>query len=426
MGTAEILRLPQVATLISSDFIVLPCDLVSELPGEALLDSWMVQQGSLGGTADMYSGHRRRGGLGVWFETKAEDYSKGTETDFVITASLPQPPAPAPSSSLRPNICKLLYATTTDTLRDTTQEKGGFPLRSGLLRKHGRIRMLTTYRDAHMYLFPHWVIDFIKHNKEFDTIGEDVIGWWAKAGWQDGLAKKLHMDEVINATTSKKTLNEGSTIFPNEVDIQGLTSTNITAPTMHPSHDKHKSTPPPFLSYIHPRPSTQLIRRVDTSDLLLSTSIRLAALPPTNAPPVDGNPTPHSHMDKISTDPSLIAPHTTIHMSTTLIAPNTSVATHCTIKTSCVGYNCVIGEGVKIAGSILMDNVQVKSKVNLQGCILGRRCVIGVGAKLEGCEVQEGFRVEDGTIGSKGEKYCAFEGLDEDLDATGESDADVQ
>ena len=424
MGTAEILRLPEVEAAINGDFMVLPCDLVCDLPGDALLESWMIEQGSLGGTTDVHSGHLRRGGVGVWYETKADDYVKGTETDFVITTSPLEPSTPTPSASLRPNISKLLYATTTDTLRDTAQEKGGFPIRSGLIRKHRKLRMLTTHRDAHLYLFPYWVIDFIKRNEKFDTISEDVIGWWAKAGWQDGLAEKLHMDEVVDSVTSKRFVKETPSNNTLDFNIQGLTTTSTSVPRTHVSHNKMLR-PPTFLSYVHPHPSAQLIRRVDTSALLLSTTLRLAALPPIETPPVDTTPNPHSHTKKLLTDPSLIAPHTTIHVPTTLIAPNTSVATHCTIKSSCIGYNCVVGEGAKIIGSLLMDNVQVESKATLQDCILGRRCVIGKNARLEGCEVQEGFRIDEGTIGSKGEKFCAFEGLDNVIDADGGSDVDV-
>lgn len=71
-----------------------------------------------------------------------------------------------------------------------------------------------------------------------------------------------------------------------------------------------------------------------------------------------------------------------------------------------------------------MDGAVVEEKAMLQGCILGRRAVVGKGCSLRECEVQEGFRVEEGTEG-KGEKFCVFEGLeaagdDDDGDEDGE------
>jgi len=416
---------------------VLPCDLVSELPGESLLEAWMIQQGGLGGASfqsDDYGGPRmglggegggRRGGLGVWFETKGEDSTKGTETDFVITTSLSQPAAPPPKGSLRPHISKLLYATTTDTLRDITEAKTGFPIRHGMIRKHGKIRMLTTHRDAHIYLLPYWVLEMIKRNETFDSISEDVVGWWAKAGWQDGLAQKLQLRQVFDPLYSDDAKDgeigsHASGNIEDEIDLASMSSA-YTSTLRVPSTKSHKNaakalaptslTIPPILSYIHPTTTsssqpTPLIRRVDTPHLLLHTSLRLATLPSIG----EAKSTPHSHPSKISAEAS-IASHTNIQASTTLIAPNTTVATHAVIKTSVIGANCDIGEGVRMTGCLLMDGVVVKEKCVFQGCIIGRRALVESGCNLRDCEVEEGYRVKEGTEG-KGEKFMAFEGLE--------------
>lgn len=438
--TAEILRQPEVQAAITGDFLILPCDLVCELPGESLLEAWMIQQGGLGGSSFGFNGYGgpkmglggegggRRGGLGVWFETKGEDSAKGTETDFVITTSLPQSAARPPEGSLRPHISKLLYAATTDTLRDITEEKKGFPIRHGLIRKHGKIRMLTRHRDAHIYLFPYWVLDMIKQNQTFDSISEDLVGWWAKAGWQDGLTDKLHLRQILDPSSSSDDVKDseigthpGSSI-EDGIDLASMSSTH-TSTLQGPPSDSPKTKPsftvPPILSYVHPSSAsskpTALIRRVDTPHLLLHTSLRLASLAPTTDP----TSTAHSHQQKISPEAS-IAPHTNIHAPTTLIAPNTTVATHAVIKTTVIGANCEISEGVRLTGCLLMDGAAVKGKSVLQGCILGRRCHVGAGSNLRDCEVQEGFRVPEGTEG-KGEKFMVFEGLESggDVDEEG-------
>ena len=407
----------------------------------------MVQQGGLGGAgaeSDRYGGPKmgkggeaggRRGGLGVWFETKGEDSTKATETDFMITAFLPQPSAPPWEGALRPHISKLLYTTTTDTLRDITQDKKGFPIRHGLIRKHGKIRMLTTHRDAHIYLFPYWVLDMIKRNETFDSVSEDVVGWWAKASWQDGLADKLSLREVLdpNHTSDDKDGDSGSYGSANiedEVDLASMSSTH--ASTLCPNHPTITSTVistptqpltiPPFLSYVHPT-HAPLIRRVDNSHLLLRTSLYLATLPSFTDPLPGTTPSPLSHAQKIATSATLISPHTNIHIPTTLIAPNTTIATHAVIKNSVIGSNCIIGAGARLTGSLLMDGVVIGEKSVLQGCILGRRCGIGNGAYLRECEVQEGYQVGEGAEG-KGEKYMVFEGLEEEM-KDGETDEEA-
>ncbi|KAL9591510.1 MAG: hypothetical protein Q9179_007648, partial [Wetmoreana sp. 5 TL-2023] len=166
------------------------------MSGESLLETWMVQ------AAGMIGSPALPGGLGVWFPTKGEHAVKGEETNFLITAQLPRAIVPPHQDSLRPNLSQVLYATTTDTLNDITEDKKQFPIRHGLLRKHGRIRMLTTTRDAHVYLFPYWILDFINQNPTFDSIGEEIIGWWAKATWQDGLVPKLGLNRILEPSSS--------------------------------------------------------------------------------------------------------------------------------------------------------------------------------------------------------------------------------
>ena len=394
-GTAEIFRLPEIQSRILGDFIIVPCDLLCELPGESLIESWLVEQSLSGNTSSGPDGYdqtrsylglqrARKDGLGVWYETKGDDFVKGTETDFMITGSEFEPIVRPPSSSIRTKLSKLLFTCTSDTLKDNMQEQAGLQLRTGLVRKHGKIRLLTTHRAAHIYIFPHWTLKFFSGNDQFDNISEDVIGWWARSAWQEGLGVKLHMDEAF--------LHEPSKSKPHQSSKQNGSASSFAAPGI--------------LTYTHPPDSSLLIRRVDTPALLLSTSLYLAAsLDPER---------PFAHRNRVATD--AIEPHTTIDRSTTLIARNTTVAKHCTIKSSCIGANCSIAEGTRITGTILMDDVKIETKVTLQGCILGRRCIIGNNAKLDGCEVQEGFRVREGTVGTKGEKFCVFEGLENGLD----------
>jgi translation initiation factor eIF-2B subunit gamma len=147
----------------------------------------MVKEGGLGGATG--GGHEftgpkmarggerggRRGGLGVWYETKGEPIIKGEETDFIATSPIESGPVPPSKSSLLNNISKLVYSVPTDTLNDITEEKKSLPIRHRLIREHPRIRMLSSHRDAHIYIFPAWVSDMINANEHMESIGEDVI-----------------------------------------------------------------------------------------------------------------------------------------------------------------------------------------------------------------------------------------------------------
>ena len=399
----------------------------------------MIQQSGLGGAAadgidhlgpKMGNGGEksgRRGGLGLWFQTKGEGSVKGEETDFVITTSLPQPSVPPPEGSIRPHMSKVLYATTTDTLGDIIEEEKGFPIRHGLIRKHGRILMLATYRDAHAYFFPYWVLDFIKRNEKFDSISEDVVGWWAKAGWQDGLPEKLGAGEIFEKPDDPNRGDIGSDpsdTIEDEIDLASLSTTytsslHIKSSTSSPttssawresrnSPKKSKAQFPPMLAYVHPSASpTPLVRRVDTPPLLLFTSLYLATqrhADPSIPQPPYSHPSPYG--DSVS-----IAPQTTITNADCLIGSNSTVETHAVIKSTVVGANCHIKKGARLTRCLLMDEVVIGEKAQLTGCIIGKRARVEGACVLGECQVQPRYVVNEGTE-AKGEIFM-ISGLDD-------------
>jgi translation initiation factor eIF-2B subunit gamma len=374
----------------------------------------------------------RRGGLGVWYSTKSEDTVKGEQTDFVATTPLPAPIVPPPQSSLRPDVSKLVYAIPTDTLKDITEEREGFPIRHALLKKHGRIKMYTAYRDAHVYFFPYWILAMMKRNEKLESVGEDVLGWWAKAGWQDGLGDKLGLRDILDAprvVSSPDPSGNSSHPLDEDIDVTSYITTKSSTSTTNevdssaeiplasrvrdpyapskPITSLTSKSPlpiPPILAYIQPStPSAPLIRRVDTSALLLNISLRLAKLPALNNTAPTGENSPFAH-------PQKIAPTTTIpqqcrvESENSLIAENVTIGERCNIKESVVGTGCTVGTGAKLTKCILMDGAVVGDFVTLVGCMLGRRCKVEGGPKedkektnLRDCEVQEGYVVPWGS-----------------------------
>jgi translation initiation factor eIF-2B subunit gamma len=456
-GTAEILRLPEVQKIITGDFLVLPCDLVCDVPGEALLEAWMISQGGLGGvTADSedYTGPHlgtggeksgRRGGLGVWFQTKSETSVKGEETDFIMTTALERPIVPPPEGSLRKNIQRLVYSVPTDTLRDITSENESLPIRHGLIRKHGKLSIRNTYRDSHIYLFPHWVLDMINKNDSMDSISEDVVGYWAKAGWQDGLGEKMGLREVFEGPAGADSSSQQSATIEDEIDIESLSTTYTSSKkqrkasvssgkemsggieaiiaTDKPVKDKHSLVVPSMLAYIHPSDDqAALIRRVDTAALLLSTSLRLAKLESIEVVGKQES-SPFAHQAKIA-NRNGVAQRCTVTEADCLISDNVTIQEKSVIKESVVGANCTIKTGARLTRCLLMDGVVVGERCQLTGCVVGRRAQIGAESILKDCEVQEGNMIPEGSD-AKGEKFMVFEGLDEEGDfADGDGVAD--
>ena len=481
-GTAELFRFNEVQKAIKSDFIVLPCDIVCELNGSSLLETWMTMQAGLGGASSLGSYTHgvdkmlsaelsgRRGGLGVWYQTK--DASEGgvgvkkEETDFIASTEVPAPIVPAPVGSLRSHIRDVKLAMPTAVLQDKMEEEQGLRVRHALLKKHGNIKMMTSHRDAHIYFFPYWVKDMIKRNGEFDNLSEDVVGWWAKSTWQDGLAEKLQLGETFGNNKNKTPSQSKHLDSMDTIDLASLSSTGYAKPPSPQNDSEYPSNistpfasrvrlplspkavdsqppPPPqkplnvpsILGYLHPaHPPASLIRRVDTVALLLNVSLALAKLPSTSDPSSTSGTgsaaiSPFSHKDKLHSTTSL-PPQLTLPATTNLVDANVTLFSKSTIKECVIASNCVLGgekTGVRLNRCLLMDGAVVEAGAKLDGCVLGRRCKIGADCELRDCYVQEGFVVADGTK-AKGEVLAA--GVDEsgfgdeydDEDEDGEGD----
>lgn len=422
-GTAEIFRLPDVTAAIKGDFLLLPCDLVCELDGRLLLKEWMVQQTGVNG------GERssQRAGLSVWYNTKNMESVKGDEADFMITSTLPKPNVTPPGQSLVADVHKLVYSLSSDLLKEKLST-GNLCLRQSLFERHAKLNVCTEFKDAHIYFFPYWTLALMKNDK-FDSVSEDILGWWAKASWQKGLYKKFGMgDSFEDQSSSSGTLTSLKSydlrFHNNSSSIEALSSTfddghgkTISADDTSqklasrmnsqsgsftsPADMVSEPLLPPMLAYIQPEQTTSLIRRVDNTQRLLAVSLRLAKIPARNEP--NENYSPFAHDAKIS-NPDNIPHRCTVQSSDTLLAEAVEIEEKVNIKESVIGPGCRIGEGARLLRCLLMEGATVGPNCQLTGCILGRRCKIEGGpakdsskTNLKECEIQEGYTVESGS-----------------------------
>ena len=382
-GTGELLRLPEVQKCILNDFIVLPCDLISELDGTKIVQQWITLN-------PLPSSTGRKGGLSVFYPTFGLDgiSSKKDETDFLATVPLPGSAVPPPAGSIRSHVEEVVLNMPTDTLKDKLEEDQGFlRLRQRLLERHGRVKLRMRHRDANVYVFPHWVKDFAARNERFDSISEDLLGWWARAGWQDGLKEKLQLNQVLGETGKSEHDADDGEEEP-VIDVAELSSTKFSKST-RPHHQPFASrvstrtSPrpsttscplPPLLAYVHPAATptshAALLRRVDTSAQLLSISLHLAKH-------AAGAGSPLSHELKVHPTATL-EQQARVSEADSLIGENVRLGFRSNVKESVIGANCDIGRNVRLTKCLLMEGVVVGDGVTMVGCIVGRR------AKIEG------------------------------------------
>lgn len=418
-------------------------------------------------------GSKLKGGLGVYYPTHGLEgiSQKKEETDFIAATPLPSSSVPPSRGSLRPQIETVVMSMPTDTVNDKVEEdKGVLKIRTRLTRKYGRVKMKTKHRDAHVYILPQWVKDYAAKNEKFDSISEDVMGWWAKAQWQDGLAEKLCMNEALGQRLDTEDDMTDSAHLDNDdaIDASQLSSTKISR-SVQPSSTATfasrvgKSAPdttkspfhiPPLLAYIQPNPANTtpspehpLIRRVDTSASLLAISLYLAKQPPASST--------LAHEHKLHPS-AKVGPQSRVSQEDSLVAENVTLGSRTIVKESVIGANCEIGNNVRLTRCLLMDGVVVGDGVQLTGCTIGRRARIegltpapaeqpaqsggeaaegsrkkgkkpidddGDRTRLTDCEIAPHFVVEAGTE-AKGEQLMAFGGDMDDMEDEEDDDED--
>lgn len=404
----------------------------------------------------------RRGGLSVWYSTvDREESVKDEECDFFATAKLDQEhDIPLTKNMLdsrrsRGVLRKLAWAMPVSTLKDECDESKdqSWHVRSSLLARYGSIKCLTKFRDAHIYLFPYWVKDFARLNDDFDSVSEDLVGTWAKADWRkpayrarfgarelfckkrhaeaDGLQDEVPIEEEIDLMSLSSTQVTTSSVHngrrPKSPTVALASRVTIDAddstfsPTKNSSVEGDNSPAPfmpPILSYIHSAdPSSPLLRRVDSTPLLLSVSLLLAKLPALDESTSGGKPSssasPFAHPSKIALT-ATIASRTTICKSDTLIGDNATISEKCVIKESVIGPSVSVGEGSRITRCVVMDGAVIGERCTLTDCVVGKKTMVGSGSVLGRCEVQDGNKVGDGTEG-RDEKFLVG-GLEDDVD----------
>lgn len=368
-----------------------------------------------------------RGGLSVYYQTQGtEEDVKGGVRDFVAIAPLEQDEVPAIS---RYELSKLAMSMPMDTVKERLEEDKGFLLRHSLVEKHAQVKMLSSYRDAHLYVFPYWVKELALHQEKLQSVSEDLIGYWAKARWQRGLGEKLGINHVLGGRQSENIDDNGSVngqvLEEEEIDLRGMCTTTHTSsvkdgPEHRTNNTESDSTAepheiveiPPILAYMQ-KESTPFVRRVDSSRVLLATSLRLAKLESIEEVGRTAA-SAFAHNQKIAY-PEGVAQRCVVTKADCLLAPNVTVEEKCVIKESCIGTNTKICSGARLTRCVVLDNAVIGERCVLTGCIIGRRSKIGRESVLKDCEVQDGNIVPDDTD-AKNEQFMIFEGLDENED----------
>lgn len=80
-----------------------------------------------------------------------------------------------------------------------------------------------------------------------------------------------------------------------------------------------------------------------------------------------------------------------------VVGDDTEVGDKCVVKNSILGPGCKIGQNVRLANAIVMENVVVLDGSQIQNCVLSSRSTVGANSQLTLCIVGPSFEVPEGT-----------------------------
>ncbi|KAG1407640.1 hypothetical protein G6F60_002057 [Rhizopus arrhizus] len=317
--------------LMQRDFIVIPCDLITELNPRDLLDAHRVHNPTF--TALFYE------------PGSTEASSKDDE--------------PLPYVGIDPTQNALVYKT-------HRSEDEDFSMRMSLLKKFPRVRVHTDLQDAHLYIFKRWVIDILADKENVESISEDLIPLLVKCQYQRKLVERENI-EKYSSTYHDLLVNALSLSTTQSVDIDPSFKTN-------PTDSNFKS---PIKSYVHVY-RDGFCGRGNT----IASYSELNRYVTKQGANIIRQPTTAE-----------IAPRTQVG-NDSVIGEYTKIDEKSSVKKSCVGAHCIIGKNVKIANSVIMDHVVISDNVKIDGCVICHHATILDKAVMKDCEVAGGYTVD--------------------------------
>ncbi|KAI8982067.1 nucleotide-diphospho-sugar transferase [Mycotypha africana] len=341
--TAEALK--AIKDKIDRDFIVVPCDLITELNPREFLDQHRVYNPTFSA---------------LFYESGANE-SAGKDDDLL------------PYVGIDPIRHSLVY-------KELRSEDDDFSMRLSLLNKFPRVRVYTNLQDAHLYIFKRWVIDMIADKDKITSISKDLIPMLVKCQYQ----RKLVEREEVDKYTSKD-----DDLLANALSLSTTQSIDVDDDLLikDPIHPSFKS---PIKSYVHIYRGGFCGRGNTTASYSeLNRYVTKQGATITRVPAT-----------------TEVAPKTQVG-NDSVVGEYTKIDERSSVKKSCVGAHCVIGKNVKIANSVIMDHVLIGDNVKIDGCIICNSAQIQEKAILKDCDVASGYIVDkDSQL--KGEKLVSF------------------
>ncbi|KAJ1972197.1 Translation initiation factor eIF-2B subunit gamma [Dimargaris xerosporica] len=337
LGTAEVLT--HISNRLFYDFIVMTCDSITLTPPQRFLDAHRTWNASL--SAYFFSPAKSEGGGGSTKDAAEWPLYVGIDS--------------AASS-------RLLYLKPGDHVKDHLS------IPRSLLRQFNRVNLVTSLRDAHIYVCRHWVLDLLAQDKELISFQRDVLPLLVKAQYRASVRDRYGIPRLMAAAAAEsrnrfsQSVAEWSTTWKEGEKEDPLNPHQLRC---HVFIDRD-----------------QFTGRADTIPNYCDVNKQLAK----HASAVDS---------RISATAD-VNPRSQVG-SDSMVGKETKMDERCSVKKSVIGAHCVIGKYVKIVNSVLMDYVTVEDGAKLDGCVICTNAKVLSKAQLKDCEISAGLVIDPNT-----------------------------
>ncbi|KAJ2081607.1 Translation initiation factor eIF-2B subunit gamma [Coemansia sp. RSA 988] len=328
-GTADALR--QVAPLIKSNVVVVPCDLIVDVPASHLFDLIRTRRPAV--ATMLCETMKSEGGGG---SAKAKQ--------LPLCVGIDQPTS------------RLVL------LQELDKKSEDLPLSMPLIRKFPSMALSDKMQDTHLYVFQRWVLDYIAVHPEIVSLQEDLLPLFVRA------------QSLPQLLESKGILKHVTTSFEKRADEYD-TMTQIGKSGHDGRGELNESDPLSVFAYIRRGGIAGRANRVARYCDLNSVITRISTGDRTDAS-------------------AKLAQQTQVGADS-MVGAFSQLGERCSVKRSVVGAHCIIGKDVKIVNSVIMDHVTIGDGVKLESCVICKLANIGSNAQLRSCEVGATVSVPD-------------------------------
>ncbi|PIA19469.1 hypothetical protein COEREDRAFT_35941, partial [Coemansia reversa NRRL 1564] len=320
-GSADALR--QVAPLIKSNVVVVPCDLIVDVPASHLFDLIRTRRPAV---AAMFCETMKSEGGGGSAKTKQPPLCVGIDQ---------------PTSRLV-------------LLQRLEKKSEDIPLSMPLIRRFPSMALSDKMQDTHLYVFQRWVLDYITAHPEIVSLQNDLLPLFVRAQSQPQLLE------------SKGIVKHIATPFAQRAD-KYETMAQLGTSGYNERRDPNEGDPLNVFAYVRRGGIAGRANRVARYCDLNSVVTRISTGGRTD-------------------DSAKLAQQTQVG-SDSMVGPSSQLGERCSVKRSVVGAHCIIGRDVKIVNSVIMDHVTIGDGVKLESCVICKLANIGSNAQLKSCEV---------------------------------------